>query len=187
MSFRDEIKVDTIDEEKTLLIVEDSIYTKLKYFLNYISNYNQVSKQNKKIRYAIFGNLEDAWDFYINHLEQIDIVLLDCAVPRKPNTDVAFYAGLEIMPRLINRKKDISIIFNTPAKIEYEGLNNPFNVIYVSKNRTVLSDTMETKCKRNSRLKFILDNLIKNNLQIHRGRQDYTVVPNSKEQKNKTH
>ena len=159
MGFRDEIKVDTTeDEEKILLIIEDSIFNKLKYFLSDISKSNHGLKQGQKLNYAIYDNLEDAWDFYTKHIKQIDIVLLDCGVPRKPNTNVALYAGLEIMPRIINRNNDVSIIFNTPARIQYEGLN-PNNVIYVSKNRTVLSSFMERKNKSNSRLHFILETL----------------------------
>ena len=184
MSFRDELKVDTTDEEKILLIVEDCIFSKLKYFLNDISKSNQGSKQGKKINYAIFDNLEDAWDFYIKNIEKIDVVLLDCGVPRKPNTNVALYAGLEIMPRIINRNKNISIILNTPARIQYEGLN-PNNVIYVSKNRTVLSNYMEKKSKSNNRLHFILKKLKNNNIQIHNGAQTHIVLPENKKQENK--
>ena len=186
MSFRDEIKVDSADKEKILLIIEDSIYSKLRYFLEDINSKNQVSKQGEKIEYAIFDNLEDAWDFFIKNREQIDIIILDCAVPRKPNTDVAFYAGLEIMPRIIRRKEDISIIFNTPARMQYDALN-PNNVIYVSKNRTILSEKMEGKSQNNKRLNYILGLLRKNNLQIYEKMQNYTVVSNIKEQKNKQH
>lgn len=182
MSFKDRIKVDPSEMEKTLLIVEDNVKGKLRYFFDYLNN----NEENLQFKYRVFDNLDDAWDFYIKNIEQIDIVVLDCAVPRKPHTDVAFYAGLEIMPRIINRNINISIIFNTPARIQYEGLN-PNNVIYLSKNRSILSDIMERKIKKDSRLHVVFDALKRNNSQIHRGMQTQVVLSSNSNKKHKTH
>lgn len=153
--------------EKIILIVEDNVNAKLKYFLK--------SLEENGINYEVHGNLEDAFDFFNANKDRIDIVILDCGVPRKPNGDASYFGGLEIMPKFIHLNEDVSIILNTPTRLPYDALPQA-NVIYVSQSSTTLSDIMERKSRQDARLSDALKLLRQNNHKINDKPETYHVT-----------
>ena len=140
--------------QKIILIVKDNVSQKFKTFLDDLSENN--------IKYHIERSLEDALDYRMNYKDKIDIVVLDMRFPILDGNDVNYYAGAELMPKLIRHNNEIVIILNTPADKFLYKLFPENNVIYVSKRNVFYSTHIKEKMRKtDSRVLGVLDLLKK--------------------------
>ena len=98
----------------------------------------------------------------MNYKDKIDIVVLDMRFPILDGNDVNYYAGAELMPKLIRHNNEIVIILNTPADKFLYKLFPENNVIYVSKRNVCYSTHIKEKMRKSdSRVLGVLDLLKK--------------------------
>ena len=155
------------DMEKVLIIAEDNVSSKLKTFMDDINE--------KGINHEVCNNLLDTIDAVEKYKENADIVVLDCGMPEREDGDPALYGGLEIIPRLLQWNKDMSIILNTPAMLPYDALPLE-SVIYVSGTKVWISRMMEAKVKNDERLHSVLDSIRKNNRMMNKDKQEFYTI-----------
>ena len=174
MSFKEKMKVGI--ENEVLLIVEDRLNAKMKFFLESLQGTDGENKfleidtedgEKKTLEVKICETSGEAEVFLWNNGHRVSIAILDCAFPTKKGMDAEMWAALDLMKIIRRGRNDVSIIINTGYDgFVYEDFS-PEHVIYLSKNQLEWSNYMKNKCQNNPALRSVVGLLRENNKLKH--------------------